>query len=172
MTDRTKLSFTFTILIFIFVSAISTLIITAMASTEIFASTADPIQSKFVYGCVKSGVNLLCEPTPNKFDSFALIGHTELIQSKANPTNYDSVEGVFGNALEISGYRLKHLTVPDQVEINPPIFSVSFWMKQDPRYLANSSVISHVNLEVRIKPFSISTVLFQNCIIAVLNFGT
>ena len=42
--------------------------------------------------------------------------------------------GIFRNSF--------HLRIIQQ---NPPIFSVSFWINQDPTLQANSAIISHIN---------------------------
>lgn len=82
----------------------------------------------------------------SKFENHTLVGHTTTIY-KINLTKFEPAEGVFGNALAIYGSKQQYLSVPNQQPgINPATFSVSFWMKQDPAYLGNSSVISHVNL--------------------------
>ena len=62
-----------------------------------------------------------------------------------NVSRFRPTEGVFGDALAITGSKQQYFTVPNNPEINPEVFSVSFWMKQDPLYLANSAIVSHIN---------------------------
>ena len=128
---------------------ISMLVISGFAVTIIFTATlpsaADPSVVRDFYGCTRFGNTVRCDPMPNKFDSLELLAHTQPMAT-INQTKFEPVEGVFGNALPIYGYsKQQYLTVPNLSHISPAIFSVSFWMKQDPVYLANSSVISHVN---------------------------
>jgi glucose/arabinose dehydrogenase len=114
---------------------------TILANTiTAFASTTN----EHHYGCTKFGQEVHCGPMTNKFDSVTATGHTQHIFTM-NLTTLEPVEGVFGNALAINGYRQQYLTVPNQLVINPLVFSVSLWIKQDHGFLANSSIISHVN---------------------------
>ena len=105
-----------------------------------------PSQPEVVYGCIKVGSAVRCDPMSNKSNSITITGHVQPIHS-INLTKFEPTEGVFGNALAIYGSKNMYLSMPDQQDINPAIFSVSFWMKQDPAYPGNSSVISHVNSE-------------------------
>jgi hypothetical protein len=65
--------------------------------------------------------------------------------STVNLTKIDPTEGIFGNALAVNGYRQEYLTLPNKPVIDSKAFSVSFWLKQDAAYVANSAIISHVN---------------------------
>jgi len=67
--------------------------------------------------------------------------------STVNLTRIDPTEGVVGNALAINGYRQTYLTLDNKPEIDSKAFSVSFWIKQDPVYVVNSAIISHVNAD-------------------------
>ena len=49
--------------------------------------------------------------------------------------------------MAINGYRQQYFTIPNKQVINPEVFSVSFWIKQDPSYIGNSAIISHTNIE-------------------------
>ena len=60
-------------------------------------------------------------------------------------TKIDPTEGVFGNALAVNGYRQEYFTLPNNPAIDSKTFSVSFWLKQDSAYVANSAIISHLN---------------------------
>jgi glucose/arabinose dehydrogenase len=63
-------------------------------------------------------------------------------------TKIDPVEGVFGSALAVNGYRQEYFTLPNNPAIDSKMFSVSFWLKQDPAYVANSAaIISHLNVK-------------------------
>jgi glucose/arabinose dehydrogenase len=118
--------------------------IIAVIVTHVDVANAAP--SHVTYGCLKVTQSLQCDPMTNKFKSISVTGHVQRI-STINSTKVDLVEGVFGNALAIYGYRQQYLTVPNQYVINPAVFSVSFWVKLDAGFLSNSSVFSHVNLE-------------------------
>jgi glucose/arabinose dehydrogenase len=93
---------------------------------------------------MKVGSVVRCDPNTGTFDSSILNGHVQLI-STVNSTNMELHQGVFGKAAEILGYKQQYLTIPSQSDINPPKFSLSFWIKQDPAVRGNMSVISHVN---------------------------
>ena len=67
------------------------------------------------------------------------------LMSTVNVTKFKPVEGVFGDSLKIFGSNQQFFTVLNKNEINPHVFSVSFWIKQDPGNFVNSSVISHIN---------------------------
>ncbi len=95
-----------------------------------------------IFGCLRVGPAVRCDPTTNKFNS--VTGHVQRT-SIINSSQFDLQGGVFGNALGILGYRQQYLTIPNQESLNPPILSVSFWIKQDCAYSANSTVVSHVN---------------------------
>jgi glucose/arabinose dehydrogenase len=112
---------------------------------KFFVSAVDLSLIRDSFGCTKLGSTVQCDRMPYKFDSLELVGHTEPV-STINQTKFEPSEGVFGNALSIYGYsKQQFFTLPNLREVGPA-FSVSFWMKQDPVYLGNSSVISYVNL--------------------------
>jgi len=94
------------------------------------------------FGCLKIGAKIRCDPSTSKFNSVSATGRVQRILT-LNSSHLDLREGVFGKALAISGYRQQYLTISNQ--LNPPIISVSFWIKQDPAYRSNSTVMSHVN---------------------------
>jgi len=93
---------------------------------------------------MKVGLAVRCDPNSGRFDSAILNGHAQLI-STLNSTNIDPHQGVFGKAAQVLGYKQQYLTIPGQSDINPPRFSLSFWIKQDPAVRSNTSVISYVN---------------------------
>jgi glucose/arabinose dehydrogenase len=107
-------------------------------------ATADSSLYYHTYGCLRSGLVVECDLETNKFNGATVTGHVERL-STINLSQYDPAEGVFGNALGIRGSRQQYLTVPNDLSISPPIFTISFWVKQEPGYTANSTVISHVN---------------------------
>ena len=96
------------------------------------------------YACIPQGQVARCHTASNKFDSLVTTGQVQRI-STVNLTEIDSTEGVFGNALAVNGYRQEYLTLPNKPEIDSKAFSVSFWLKQEPAYVANWAIISHVN---------------------------
>ncbi len=100
--------------------------------------------SELVYGCVPERQVARCHPFSHEFDSVVTTGHVQKI-STVNLTKLDPIEGVFGNALAINGYRQQYLTFSNNPELNSKIFSASFWLKQEPAFVANSAIISHVN---------------------------
>ena len=109
-----------------------------------YASVNSDSSSKLTFVCLKIGPTIRCDPNTSEFDSAILSGHAQRI-STLNTTQIDTHQGVFGNAVEILGYRQQYLTIPGQSDINPSKFSLSFWIKQDPAVRGNTSVISHVN---------------------------
>lgn len=105
------------------------------------AATAN---SELVYACIPKGQIADCHPQSNKFDSLVTTGQVQRVFT-VNQTRIDPTEGVFGNALAVNGFRQAYLTLPNKPEIDSKAFSASFWFKQDPAFVANSAVISHVN---------------------------
>ncbi len=140
---KTSLSFNF-FLPYLLVIAVTITIISIIISANNIAANAASSQSQLVYGCMKFGSAVRCDPMSIKFKSLTGIGHVQLIHT-INITKFEPTEGVFGNALAIYGYKQQYFSMVNKHGINPDIFSVSFWMKQDPQYLGNSSVISHTN---------------------------
>ncbi len=121
-------------------------IISIIISANNITTNAASSQSQLVYGCTKFGLAVRCDPMLNKFKSLTAVGHAQPIHT-INLTKFEPTEGVFGNALAIHGSNQQYFSISNQRGINPAIFSVSFWMRQDPQYLGNSSVISHTNLK-------------------------
>lgn len=111
-----------------------------------FANAANSNLSRLVYACVPQGQVARCHPSLNKFDSLVTTGQVQRV-STVNLTKIDPTEGVVGNALAINGYRQTYLALANKPEIDSKAFSVSFWFKQDPAYVANSAIISHVNAD-------------------------
>jgi glucose/arabinose dehydrogenase len=107
-------------------------------------ATANSDFSRLVYGCIPQGQVARCHSTSNQFNSVVTAGQVQRI-STVNLTKIDPTEGVFGNALAVNGYRQEYLTLPNKPVIDSKAFSVSFWLKQDAAYVANSAIISHVN---------------------------
>ena len=107
------------------------------------AATAD-LEDARVYGCSGPTAKINCEAIETKFNSKQTTGHT-LRVSTVNLTKFKPVEGVFGDSLKIYGSKQQFFTVFNKNYINPHVFSVSFWIKQDRGNFVNSSVISHVN---------------------------
>ncbi len=140
---KPKLSSDFSLLSLLAI-AVAITIISIIISANNHAANAAPSQSQLVYGCTKFGPAVRCDPMSNKFKSFTSVGHVQPNHT-INQSKFEPAEGVFGNALAIHGSKLEYFSMPNQQGINPSIFSVSFWMKQDPQYLGNSSVISHTN---------------------------
>ena len=87
------------------------------------------------YACIPQGQVARCHPASNKFDSLVTTSQVQMI-STVNLTEIDPTEGVFGNALAVNGYRQEYLTLLNKPEIDSKAFSVSFWLKQEPAYVA------------------------------------
>ena len=107
------------------------------------AASADSEEAR-VYGCSGPTAKIKCEAIETKFNSKQTTGHT-LRMSTVNLTKFKPIEGVFGDSLKIYGSKQQFFTVFNKNYINPHVFSVSFWIKQDRGNFVNSSVISHVN---------------------------
>jgi glucose/arabinose dehydrogenase len=101
-------------------------ITTIFILSNLTSTNADSNETHSLHVCSIIGQLLRCDPVKYKFDSVSVIGHTQLLYT-VNQTRFEPVEGVFGNAL------------------SPSIFSVSFWMRQDPAFLGTSSILSHIN---------------------------
>lgn len=117
---------------YLLVIAVTITIISIIISANNIAANAASSQSQLVYGCTKFGPAVRCDPMSNKFKNLTAVGHVQPLQT-INLTKFEPVEGVF--ALAILGSKLQYFSIPNQKDINPAIFSVSFWMKQDPQYL-------------------------------------
>ncbi|MFI5406957.1 MAG: hypothetical protein ACHQ1D_10645, partial [Nitrososphaerales archaeon] len=107
------------------------------------AASADSDDAR-IYGCSGPLAKIKCEAVETKFNSKRTTGHT-LLMSTVNLTKVKPIEGVFGDSLKIYGSKQQFFTVLNRSYINPHVFSVSFWIKQDHGNFVNSSVISHVN---------------------------
>ena len=97
-----------------------------------------------IFGCSGPLAKIKCEAIETKFNLKQTTGHTQLM-STVNLTKVKPIEGVFGDSLKIYGSKQQFFTVLNRSYINPHVFSVSFWIKQDHGNFVNSSVISHVN---------------------------
>ena len=127
-------------LLLVIIPTILALFLTIYSLNATYASLNSDLSSKLTFACLKVGPTVRCDPNTNKFDSAILSGHAQRI-STLNSTQIDANQGVFGNAVEILGYRQQYLTIPGQSDINPSKFSLSFWIKQDPAVRGNTSVI-------------------------------
>lgn len=106
---------------------------------------ADSDFSRVIFGCIQAGQVAYCNPFSNIFDSLVTTGQVQKV-STVNLTKIDPIEGVFGSALSVNGYRQEYFTLSNNPTIDFKIFSVSFWLKQDPAFAANSAaIISHLN---------------------------
>ena len=102
------------------------------------------LDNRETYACTRPPVR--CDVQTNAFNSIITVGHVQPIGT-VNGSKIDPIEGVFGNSMAINGYRQQYFTIPNKQVINPEVFSVSFWIKQDPSYIGNSAIISHTNIE-------------------------
>jgi glucose/arabinose dehydrogenase len=131
-------------LFFLFVGIVAIILI---IPNIVYSAKGAPVNSdlsRLVYACTPQGQIARCHPSLNEFDSLVTTGQVQKI-STVNLTKIDPTEGVFGNALAVNGYRQEYLTLPNKPVIDSKAFSVSFWLKQDAAYVANSAIISHVN---------------------------
>ncbi|HEX9317339.1 MAG TPA: LamG-like jellyroll fold domain-containing protein, partial [Nitrososphaeraceae archaeon] len=118
----------------------------------IFSGLVDPsnrmlfAQSKLIYGCVRIPNNIHCDPVPNRFSSILVPGDAQEIYA-VTPSSFETVPGIFGNALPLKGYVGQFLTIQNNPTINPKTFSVSLWAKLDPSYDLDSTIIAHSNRE-------------------------
>ena len=119
------------------------LVVTVMVISTGNATSADSDDAR-IYGCSGPLAKIKCEAVETKFNSKRTTGHTQLM-STVNLTKVKPIEGVFGDSLKIYGSKQQFFTVLNRSYINPHVFSVSFWIKQDHGNFVNSSVISHVN---------------------------
>ena len=119
----------------------------------------EPSVTKVTYGCVPISGSLHCDKLPNKFSSSIVSGQAREIYQIV-PDYFGGVPGKLGNALPLKGYIGEYLSVSNNHILNPDTFSISFWIKQDPVFALDGSVLSHVNLsktagwffEAKIKP--------------------
>ena len=85
-----------------------------------------------------------CDRVESRFNSVNVMGHAKMIY-QVTPIDFDSVKGHNGNALALKGYIQKFVTLSNNPSLNNQLFSISFWMKQDPTFPSNSAVLSHIN---------------------------
>ena len=119
----------------------------------------EPSVTKVTYGCVPISGSLHCDKLPNKFSSSIVSGQAREIYQIV-PDYFGGVPGKLGNALPLKGYIGEYLSVSNNHILNPDTFSISFWIKQDPVFALDGSVLSHVNIsktagwffEAKIKP--------------------
>lgn len=101
--------------------------------------------NKLFYGCIAASVDdFHCDLMPNIFRSSVVSGEVEKIY-EISAYSPDLVQGKFGKALDLEGYTGQYLTIPNKSALNQKIFSISFWMVQDPSFALEGSVLSHVN---------------------------
>jgi glucose/arabinose dehydrogenase len=131
-------------LFFLFVGIVAVTLMIPIIVYFANGATADSDLSRLVYGCILQGQVARCHSSSNQFDSVVTTGQVQRI-STVNLTKIDPTEGVFGNALAVNGHRQEYLTLPNKPVIDSKAVSVSFWLKQDAAYVANSAIISHVN---------------------------
>ncbi|MGA9941854.1 MAG: LamG domain-containing protein [Nitrososphaeraceae archaeon] len=122
---------------------ICVMVVTIMVKSSGNAASADSEKAR-IFGCSGPLAKIKCEAIETKFNLNQTTGHTQLM-STVNLTKVKPIEGVFGDSLKIYGSKQQFFTVLNRSYINPHVFSVSFWIKQDHGNFVNSSVISHVN---------------------------
>jgi glucose/arabinose dehydrogenase len=101
-------------------------------------------ETKRTYGCEVASTGIHCDRVEIRFNSFYVMGNAKMIY-QVTPTDFDSVKGHNGNALALKGYVQKFVTLANKPSLNNQLFSISFWMKQDPAFTSNSAVLSHIN---------------------------
>ena len=85
-----------------------------------------------------------CDQVPNKFTGQKMPADAQVIYN-VSPSSADTRPGKIGNALPLTGYLGEYVTIPNSQKLNPPTFSVTFWMKSDPNFLLEGSIISHID---------------------------
>jgi glucose/arabinose dehydrogenase len=108
------------------------------------ADTITGLKTKETYGCEMASAGVHCDRMQDRFDSFSVMGDAKTIY-KVTPIDYDSATGHKGNGLSLKGYIQKYVTLPNDPSLNHQLFSISFWMKQDPTSPSESAVLSHTN---------------------------
>lgn len=127
------------------------LLLSLLFFTTFFCSSVDNTgavianYTRFTYGCVLGGITFHCDLMPNSFTSMAATGKARKIYEVDSPLQI--VQGKFQNGMGLQGYIGQYLTIPNNISLNPPVFSISFWMKQNPDFGLDGSVLSHVNAE-------------------------
>ena len=98
-----------------------------------------------IYGCGQL-YDIHCDPLPNSFESVAVRGVIDQIyEVRTDPIAFS--DGPHGKALVIPNYQEgpDQDYIPKNPLLNPPQFSVSFWVKPYPSYRFLGQVLSHVN---------------------------
>lgn len=130
---------------FLFVGILAIIMIISIIVHSTNAVTENSDSSILVFGCMPERQIASCHAFSNEFDSLVTTGRVQKV-STVNLTKIDPIEGVFGSALAVNGYRQEYFTLLNNPAIDSKIFSVSFWLKQDPAYAASSAaIISHLN---------------------------
>ena len=98
-----------------------------------------------VYGCGQL-YDIHCDVLPNSFESVAVSGIIhQVYEVRTDPVAFSN--GPHGKALVIPNYQEgpDQDYIPKNTLLNPPKFSVSFWIKPYPAYRFIGQVLSHVN---------------------------
>jgi len=126
------------------IACLFALILVILSNQVYLAAGKTANENKLFYECIAVSIDAHCDLMPNIFTSSAVSGEAEKIY-EVSTNSSDLVQGKFGKALNLEGYIGQYLTVPNKSALNPKIFSISFWMVQDPDFALEGSVLSHVN---------------------------
>ncbi len=98
-----------------------------------------------IYGCtLYDGVNVPCDPIINKFRVFDRVGVASQILPLINEAP-GYVDGINGLGLELAGRERESIEIVNAEYLNPPQFSVAFWMKIGQDIEPYGHIISHLN---------------------------
>jgi glucose/arabinose dehydrogenase len=117
------------------------------AQTENSINKTDTVH---VYGCDMYPNKAHCELVPNKFDSFE-IGNVSSIAYTATNDNPLLVNGKIGSALKLYASHLESVEISNKNEINPNVFSISFWAKSMPDLgpdFYQGDILSHTSADL------------------------
>ena len=79
-----------------------------------------------IYGCAEYGDFVHCDRQTSEFESFGIKSKSSTLYNSTDVPSF--VPGVYDRALEMHANSLKSITFAN-TSLNPPIFSVAFWIK-------------------------------------------
>jgi hypothetical protein len=108
-------------------------------------NTAEKTYAVKIYGCEPFHSTSYCTPSPSKFNSFEIRNVSSFVYAATNNKPI-LVNGKFGMALKLFANHLESVEIPNKNDINPNVFSVSFWVKGIPDPSMDGTVLSHYSV--------------------------
>lgn len=117
-------------------------------------------ENQFIYGCTRAANNNThCDPVPGKFTSFRVQGEADEVYDITDST-FGWVPAKIGGGLPLRGYIDQFLTVKNSPSLDSKVFSISMWIKQDPDFDIDGTLLAHTDrtntagwkIGIRVKP--------------------